>query len=61
MPEFELFSQLGHICELNDASNLTNPEDLIDRHDTVYLTNPFHGRTPVCENDFMDLNLDIVQ
>ena len=35
------------ICELNEASNLTNPEDLIDRHDTVYLTNPIYGRSPV--------------
>ena len=37
------------ICELNEASNLTNPEDLIDRPDTVYLTNPIYGRTPVSE------------
>ena len=35
------------ICELNDASNLTNPEDFIDMPDTVYLTNPIYGRTPV--------------
>ena len=37
------------ICELNEASNLTNPEDLIDRPDTVYVTNPIHGREPVCK------------
>ena len=49
------------ICELNEASNLTNPEDLVDRHDTVYLTNPFYGRTSVCENNLMHLNFDIAQ
>ena len=36
------------ICELNQASNLTNPEDLIDRSDTVYLTNPIYGCRTVC-------------
>ena len=35
------------ICELNEASYLTNPEDLIDKPETVYLTNPFYGREPV--------------
>ena len=44
---FNYFPNLD-ICELNEASNLTNPEDLIDKPDTVYLTNPFYGRNPVC-------------
>jgi hypothetical protein len=35
-------------CELNEASNLTNPRDLIDRPDMVYLTNPMFGRENVC-------------
>ena len=35
-------------CELNDATNVTNPEDFIDRPDSVYLTNPVFGREPVC-------------
>jgi hypothetical protein len=36
------------MCELNEASNVTNPEDLIDRSHVVYLTNPVFGRQPVC-------------
>ena len=44
---FNYFPNLD-MCELNEASNLTNPEDLIDKPDTVYLTNPFYGRNPVC-------------
>ena len=42
------------ICELNKASNLTNPEDLIDRPETAYLTNPFHGREPVSTITLVD-------
>jgi hypothetical protein len=37
-----------NMCELNEASNVTNPEDLIDRSHVVYLTNPVFGRQPVC-------------
>jgi hypothetical protein len=35
-------------CELNDASNETAPQDLIDESDVVYLTNPVFGREKVC-------------
>ena len=34
-------------CELNEASNLTNPDDYIDRPWVVYLTNPVFGRKQV--------------
>ena len=36
------------MCELNEASNITHPQDLIDRPDVVYLTNPVYGREKVC-------------
>ncbi len=36
-------------CELNEASNVTAPGDLIDRPDIVYLTNPVFGQQPVCD------------
>ncbi|CAB4042897.1 Hypothetical predicted protein, partial [Paramuricea clavata] len=36
----------SNMCELNEASNVTNPEDLIDRSNVVYLTNPVFGRQP---------------
>ena len=35
------------ICELNDATNLTHPQDFVDRHRVVYLTNPVFGREKV--------------
>jgi hypothetical protein len=35
-------------CELNDATNVTNPDDFIDRPGVVYLPNPVFGRHPVC-------------
>ncbi|XP_028407922.1 uncharacterized protein LOC114530553, partial [Dendronephthya gigantea] len=34
------------VCELNNASNETAPQDLIDNPDVVYLTNPMFGRHP---------------
>ena len=37
------------VCELNEASNLTAPRDLIDKPDVVYLTNPLFGRKKVGE------------
>ena len=35
------------VCELNDASNVTDPQDLIGKSDVVYLTNPMFGSYPV--------------
>ena len=43
---FNYFPNLD-ICELSEASILTNPEDLIDKSDTVYVANPIFGRKPV--------------
>ena len=36
------------MCELNEASNITNPQDLIDKPGSVYLLNPVFGRRKVC-------------
>ena len=36
-------------CELNEASNLTNPQDLIDKPRVVYMTNPLFARKKVPE------------
>ena len=36
------------MCELNEASNITHPQDLVDKPDVVYLTNPMYGRDKVC-------------
>ena len=43
---FNFFPELA-ICELNDASNLTSPQNLIDKPNVVYLTNPVYGREKV--------------
>ena len=57
---FNYFPSLD-ICELNEASNLTNREDLIDRPDSVYVTNPVYGRMPVCSTGFRMIDKNIFQ
>ena len=49
---FNYFPDLD-ICELNEASDLTAPRDLIDRPGIVYLTNPFFGRKKVRNVDIL--------
>ena len=47
------------MCQLNEASNLTNPEDLIDTPDVAYLINPVFGREKVSSCIFLlVLNID---
>ena len=36
------------VCELNEGSEETHPEDLIDRPGIVHLTNPVFGSERVC-------------
>ena len=57
---FNFFPSLD-ICELNEASNLTNREDLIERPDSVYVTNPVYGRMPVCSTGFRIIDKNIFE